>query len=416
MSTPGDLPEFDPSDEAALSKRLSDADRAALDALIDAELDLSRVPPHLRERAEAVARVLGLLDTHAGDREAVISATLDRIVAQDAREAEPAQLCPADDDALEALVSAGFDPRRVAGGMRDRATRQLDFLRLLDTPEASPMAIGREALIAKSMERVRQAQAAGLGADTVLQGGGRRGWRLADLVSVAAMLLIGTAVIWPIASSMRAGSQRAACTGNMAGIGAALSQYASGFRDSLPVASAARAGTPWWHVGDPERSNSANLFLLRRAEFASAGDMACAGNPWALPGVPSSARDWPELANVSYSYQNMFAHQRPTFSQAPRMVVLVDRSPVVLKAVRGEWIDPLENSPNHAGRGQTALHLDGSAAWMTTPVTESGDNIWLPADLEAAIREVRARGGKREAEPLKGRESPAAKDDVFVGP
>lgn len=414
------FPSQPPGDDA-LGPGLSRDDEQALDALIEADWNLDAVPASLRDRARAVRALLARLETveSAAPSDALVAATLARIDASEA--GEPANLpalSPADDDALEALVSSGYDPRRVSGGMRERATRHLALLDLLGAGAADQsMSFARESLVQRTLARIQSTPALALGADTIPIGRGRRGPRLADLISVAAILLLGGAVAWPVTTTMRDSARQTACLGNLAGLGSAFASYATDQHDRLPMASASPAGTPWWHVGDPSRSNSANMFVLRRTKYAQSEQMACPGNPWAHCELPSGALDWPSLQNVSYSYQNMFARERATFSQAPSLVVAVDRSPVVLKAVRGEWIDPLENSPNHKGRGQVMLRLDGAAFWTTTPVkADTGDNVWLPRDLEDAIRAFQARSGKREAEPLKGVESPAAGDDGFVGP
>jgi hypothetical protein len=123
--------------------------------------------------------------------------------------------------------------------------------------------------------------------------------------------------------------------------------------------------------------------------------------------------DWGRIEEVSYSYQNLFAAERPSWSASQRTIVLIDRSPVILKAYMGRPIDPIENSPNHGGRGQAALFNDGSLEWLRSPVLENGDNIWLPRQVELAIRRLTH---PRSADPLQGTESPDGTDDVFVGP
>lgn len=431
---PGDVPPDQP-----LGPALSPPDAAALDALVDAALESARLSDEHRARADAALRLMRVLDVRAQDldsaRERLVRAVAARLSkaaphADEAHAPHPPVLCPADDDALEALVSSAFDPRRVAGGMRERAAQHLRLLDLLGKPARDPAdasdadadshSFSRESLIQRTLARVADAaREPRLRLDPAelrrTSGSGRR-FRLADAVSVAAALLIGTAVVWPIMGAMRERGRQTSCQGNMAGLGAAFASYASSNKSSLPLATSSQPGTPWWFVGDPQRSNSANLFHLRRERYTDPAMLACAGNRHALTSLPDDARDWPEVASVSYSFQNLFSQARPTYDQAPTMIVLVDRSPVILKAIRGEWFDPEANSPNHAGRGQVMLRMDGSAVWTVTPVTDQGDNVWLPRDLEQAIQEARLRQGRSEAKPLKGTEEPAAADDVFVGP
>jgi hypothetical protein len=73
----------------------------------------------------------------------------------------------------------------------------------------------------------------------------------------------------------------------------------------------------------------------------------------------------------------------------------------------------LENSSNHAGRGQYVLHADGAVKWMSTPERACGDNIWLPRALEIMLKQVAhiERTGK-----LEGFEMPDDAMDSFVGP
>src|SRR5690606_22250838 len=70
-----------------------------------------------------------------------------------------------------------------------------------------------------------------------------RGGRIqfADLVSVAALLLIGSAVLFSIMDGVRASGQKASCQSAMQAAGIGFGQYAASSRDSLPMASASSA-------------------------------------------------------------------------------------------------------------------------------------------------------------------------------
>jgi hypothetical protein len=119
----------------------------------------------------------------------------------------------------------------------------------------------------------------------------------------------------------------------------------------------------------------------------------------------------------------MFGPERPQWSGSQRheatrkpatdarVVILTDRSPVVLRAARGQAVNPWENSPNHGRHGQKVMFSDGSAAWYTTPELDNRDNIWLPLPLERAIGQVTGREVR-----LEGNEFPASARDAFVGP
>jgi hypothetical protein len=245
----------------------------------------------------------------------------------------------------------------------------------------------------------------------------RRSLRLADLGAIAALFVVAVSVAWPALSTARQRSQQAACFGSLGSIGSAIGFYGNENRSSLPMASASRAGNTWWNVGRPEQSNSANLFTLARTGFIKAQVMSCSGNAAAKAcHFDEDCQDWSCLDQVSYSYQNLFARNRPTLDAPSKFVVLADKNPCVIRAIRGERVIYInENSPNHAGRGQNILMSDGHALWTETPVLESGDNVWLPRSVEDLI--ARARGTKplSQTDPLKGVEEPAAAD-AFVCP
>ncbi|HYE02850.1 MAG TPA: hypothetical protein VD963_06410, partial [Phycisphaerales bacterium] len=233
--------------------------------------------------------------------------------------------------------------------------------------------------------------------------------------SVAALALVGGAAVWPMLAGAREQARTLACQTNMATAGLAFSSYAGENRDSLPMASASLAGSRWWEVGSSrERSNSANLFTLVRTGHASLADLACHGNACACT-CPTKAGDfdWKSIKDVSYSYQNLYSRFRPRWTEGARSVVMIDRSPVILRAIRGEAINPVENSPNHRGRGQNALLGDGSTLFLNTPVLPDGDNVWLPRGLEGVISRL---SEPVRAQPLRGTEAPAAPGDAFLVP
>jgi len=347
------------------------------------------------------------------------------------------QLCEADEDALEALVMSGFDPSRVTSSLRPRAA---NLQNLGDLIAQSPAQLtGGQLLIERTFAQVIQTQRV-TPFEPVSSRRGSLAW--ADIISVAAVLLIGVSAVWPVLSTYRAHASRQACMGNLANVASAFGSYANDFRGSMPMATASLGGLPWWNVGkDPAQSNSANLFTLARKNYAGLEQLACNGNALCSRQVADDAMDWPALPNVSYSYFVMFGRARPAFG-APRMdadfaapaktVVLADASPVIRRAITGQRVFPMENSANHGGEGQTALRLDGSALWLNTPNHE-GDNIWLPADVEEVLREVQqqmSQGQKRGEVPLLtrqdaaqqrairllGTESPKSLTDAFVGP
>lgn len=369
---------------------------------------------------------------------------------------EDSGLSPDDEDALEALVAAGFEPRSVTGALRPRAEHILRLLSGLGAPiatvasadvgfrvsgvsasEGGVVWADREARVAATLaaiERVedhaalrrrlggpgrREESAAELGG-----GLGRFAFRIREVAAVAAVLAIGAAILAPMTSHWRDQSSRTACVGNMAGAGVAFAQYAGDFRDSYPMASASVVGTPWWLTGrSAEHSNSANLFTLVRAGYSPLRSLACQHSPFWSTECGEQPRpdqfDWSGPNELTLSFRVLFTADRPRWGQGgprgERQVVLADRSPITLDPVELEREpriqDPMANSQNHGGRGQSVLFGDGSSVFTTTPVV-NGDNLWLPRGFEQAI-DLSRRLGRPVILRL---DASSEAGDAFVGP
>ncbi len=411
---------------------LSPADAAALDAFIDAGWDAAAVAAQHRGRAQRLSDLLGAIGAvhDAGIDPAAAEALEDVVLLRVARlrasslvpaaaspvAASVAELSPDDAAALDRLVDAGFDANAADAHLAQRADRQLGLLSLLDIdpgPEAEKKRRIRATLMAvqRSIEehddRMR------------LEASGGRGRRIqfADLVSVAALLLIGSAVLFSIMEGVRASGQRASCQSAMQAAGIGFGQYAASSRDALPMASASSAGTPWWDVGGrPERSNSANLFTLVRTGYSNLADLACVGNPEACVDESQAGEmDWRRFSDVSYSYRMMFGRPSPTLIQSPSAVVISDRTTMVMLRPGVLHVRVFDNSPNHGGRGQSVLLGDGSVRWMTSPVFPNGDNLWLPRSVESAVARLTGPA-VAEPKPLEGTETPGGLEDHFVAP
>jgi len=400
---------------------LGTQDEAAMDALMRTGFDPEAVEGPLRPRAEAIHHLLGLLETDPPPQDSLlVDVTMARVLREQAGADEPT-LLPADEDALDAWVHGGYELSRVPGSLRPRARRHAGLARLI-CDSASVGAADAGALVGATLERIRAHEGARgermrLDDRPSLPRGPR--FHLPDLVSIAAVLLIGASVLWPVMTGVRQYGQRQACEANFGSVAGGFSLYAGENRSFLPVVSDELDGGRWWEVGSPT-SNSANLFHLVRAGYAHLADLACAGNPRAVRVDRSpEATDWSSLDEISYSYQIMFGPSRRLWSGRPGSIVLTDRSPAVLRAHRGGVVFPEENSPNHHGRGQFMLATDGSARWSSTPDLPGGDNVWLPRMIEQAITEIRRRAAMGQTSGtfrLQGTETPDSPADTFVGP
>jgi hypothetical protein len=394
-------------------------DSAALDALVEAGFEVSAVAPEHRERATRLAGLFGLLGMAPPAGPAAPNTLQRDAERQRARRSavealasthEPfVRLTAPDADALDALVEAGWQADEVPQGFRVRAARVVDLLGLLDITGAEPSTadLADRTFHLVTLERARarktaeRAAASGLGVRA-------RSIGLRDILSAAAMILVGVSVLWPLLAAAREGQRTQACQSRMQSAGLGFTAYGADHQGYLPAVD--RRGTrrgPWWNVGEDASSHSIDLFLLARNDYASVGHLACPGNPMAPIDLNTdSCSDWRTYDELSYSYQLPGA--RPARWQGARtFVVLADKSPVVARARLGERADPSLRSVNHRGRGQNVLFSDGSVRWYVSPSLENGDHLWLPASIDAA-----APGGAR----LTGGERPAHEGDAFVGP
>lgn len=384
--------------------RLSPADAAALDSL--GSLHATGHGEGADARGRRLAALLALLDTPTVAADAsLVDLTIARLPGPDS-----GSLRREDARAVDAWVDSAGRPDRVPGTIGARARRLgvlADLVRDSRVDRAADLAD-------RTMAKI---QAAIDGEESRLRlperGRGVR-LRLSDAVSVAAMLLIAASVVWPMLSTLREQSRRTVCHANLGDVVRAFGGYANDHRSELPRVTAGYGGGYWLATGsDPARSNSANLYRLVESQYVPIGELACPGNPRARlePETPQD-RDWRAFEEVSYSYRVMAGPVPRWADPSVRAVVLTDRSPVFLRAIRGQPVHSMAGSPNHGGLGQHVLFNDGTVDWKQEPIVSGGDNIWFPRIIEDELR--RRQGSK--VDPMSGTESPAAADDAFVGP
>lgn len=375
----------------------------------------------LRRDASPWRRLLGLLETGPAfdaDRQTRINAAIAGIRAHEAAGSDEPRLSREDRDAIDSLVLAGFRPERVPSALRERAEAASGLLERTSAVSADEQAwldSSRSARIDGVMATIASSKQRS--ALPFEQPAARGGFRFNDLIAVAAMLLLASAVAIPVFGSVRQQQVQSACFGRLGSVAMAVGQYAGDHRDTLPMATAG-FGSSWMRVGqDASESNSANLFTLARTGHATVSQLACPGNPFAPETMEATTgRDWRQLREVSFSYQILPEELRRVYALPAGSVVLTDRSPVVLRAAAGQPIVPEENSPNHRtsageGLGQHLLHLDGSTEFVTSPVLARGDNLWLPRGVEIRIHAARTLIGV-----IQGDELPDSPEDAFVGP
>ncbi len=401
---------------------LSALDAQALDALQEAGWRANAAD----DRSQRIAALMFLLGTPvSGESErttrvTVIDLKARRAAFDAANEGdETSRLLESDAAALDHWMGGGGREGSGSGAVPDALRARVDRHEAFATLASGgvPDAVeSKRVLIDRTLAAVEAAERAQTGRmrfeDHAETGGGSR-FRLADLISVAATLLILASVGIPAFNGATQYRERSLSMANMQTAARAFGSYAGANADMLPMASAGFGGS-WMEVGNPTRSNSANLYTLPREGYLRLDDLASPSNPHAPRGNPEpGAMDWKSMDEISYSYRIMSNGGLRLHVATPtttRVVVMADRSPVTLRVARGEVVFPEENTPNNHGRGQHVLRLDGSSLWAKSPVID-GDNIWLPRQIEDIIREVRSQMGV-----IQGNEMPASETDAFVGP
>ena len=338
------------------------------------------------------------------------------------------QLTDADMRVLDFLAEHGFDASRVHLLPEADRPRAMALVRQMQVLDHYPADTADDTLVDATLARIDRWEAAAAEARRIEP---RRigSFRLADLVGIAAVLMVGTAVLVPLARSMRESGLANACRANMRSIGTALASYASQHDGLLPAtasiadlgslfarpgrAPAARqspdapaaplswrddaaggrleaVGAPmqvdvrtphsWmririqrveWHAFD----HSENLSPLVAGQFCGAGDLAC---PGCATGQPC------------FAYRVPVRGERFMLDRGFRSVVIADSNPLTEAGRLGLRASHLQPSSNHGQSGQNMLFSDGSVEWHTSPLIGDGtgamDNIWLPRDSQGVER------------------------------
>lgn len=201
----------------------------------------------------------------------------------------------------------------------------------------------------------------------------KRGFRIRmpDLITVAAVMLIGVGVLWPVLGSIREQSMDNLCANNLKRIGYGFNLYADDNSGSLPVAMAGPMGT--WETF----RNALNLNPLVKGGYCEGGHFNCPGHQHHVDALGAEG--------PSYSYRWFTPQGLQHWNSGRITVVLGDLNPLVDAARSGWAAPPLSTSVNHGGRGQNVLASDGATIWLSQPligrggVSNSGsDNIWMP--------------------------------------
>ena len=322
-------------------------------------------------------------------------------------------ISPADGRAVDTLLTSlvGGVPDVAGGGTSERSEKVSRVMSLIGScPTAPPL----DDLVERTMARVRDSQQRQRFAQQIeaMSAPPVRAYWLRELMTVAAVILIGVSLIWPVLDRVRVDARRVACANNLALAGSGFSRYAADNNNTLPRGQV-KPGGVWWNVGQSGSSdgntpsNSAHLYILVQQHYVDAHTLRCPDNPWACNHMDPSMHDWPSAPAVSYSYQNQYTKKPTRLDTMTEMAILADKNPMFTARSGGEAglaynseLDPSSPTIFHQRRGQNILTTSGRVMWSTKPIGPNGDNIWL-------IRGVK---------DYRGVETPSESDDSFLVP
>lgn len=330
-----------------------------------------------------------------------------------------------DDAALEALISHDWDAARIADpalraraeAVAQRMTAPLDALRSAEESSAAfrpdPALISATLLRIEAEDSLRSERysiAAAQGASTT--GGRGRGIRIPDFITVAALLMVGVAILFPMASQARHGAELASCAASLGDLFHGFDCYADDHNGYAPTADGFRGKFDRLNANgldastdDIEESASGCLHSLESGGYCHGKCTKCCGTKPISVRIPMHRRhlilayqkDTPlagdanpficQLRQCDRMQQQACAEGGGGGSTAPGKMACAQRcAPMELPIERLDL-----NSPNHGGRGQNILGGDGSIRWTVTPVLlgqgpAPSDNIWLPRGLDGIER------------------------------
>ena len=324
----------------------------------------------------------------------------------DIRDSQVYTLCEADQAVLDELVESRFEAAFVPSADEPRTKAMVELLGVLDH---SPAPEPDDALVAKTLQRVADARDSMTVSSNEMRPAGvlGTGFSWMEITTVAAVLLVGIAILLPVLKQARLNARITVCQSSLGELAIGFTSYADDYSGALPSLEA-NPGTPWWNIGrsrpgEPVQSNSAHLLVLARSGYAEVGSLNCSGNEHVVDSLPADAIDWPNAKSVGLSYQNQYALRKSQWDSGQTIAVLADKNPVFSPGRFFRGLPLSVNSNNHGGDGQNVLTTAGVADWQPTPVLEQQDNIWH-----------RARG-KTDYE-YKGMELPQDEGDSFLVP
>ncbi len=302
-----------------------------------------------------------------------------------------------------------------ASGIKERLEKDEDFRQLHDDIKNTLNAVGLapeieapQDLVEKTLAKISSAKRteALIAKQEIRRRVLRPTLSLRELTAVAAVILLAVIVFVPSIQQARQKQLAIQCASQAGRIGSAILSFANANNDQLPTAGVAEAR---WLANDSEPvvSNSAGLFKLVGAGFASPTLFQCPAVGGRSFVVQSGMADFPADEHISYSYQHSLGSEAvrrddPEMAMvAQRMAILSDSTPLFKKGRFHPDKISAQAGDNHRAKGQNVLYLDMHVDWAESPnVGVGGNNIFLAEGIYK----------------YKGTEKPTGPTDTFLLP
>jgi hypothetical protein len=273
-------------------------------------------------------------------------------------------LCKADADMLDRLVSVGFELDQLEGLSTEEQQRATNILHMFGLLERYPVENADDALIDVTLARIDQyenKQRARMHIQTADVQATSSGFafRMPDLISIACMVLIAASVVIWLGRGTRATSISNQCASNMAAVGTGLANYAFDHNGALPTTAIAGLGGLFGGVS-PERLDSEPLL----SGYCESHHLNCPGHKGEETGGFSYQTQQKEIWDALKRHRRVF-------------IVLSDTNPILDAILAGKNHNSMTPSRNHGGNRQNQLLDDGSTLSLVGPPILGGDKIWV---------------------------------------
>lgn len=259
------------------------------------------------------------------------------------------RLTPEDERILDSLVEVGFQVEALEGISKDQHKRAVALVKLMGLMDDYPVEDAEDTLIHATMvgiDRLEDRRAARMTLDPAEQKAARAGrigsFRMPNLISVAAVILIGASIVWPILSNLYKENIRLKSDSNLQYVSRAVDSYAEDHNRSVPMA---RAGLDSMVSTVTDTLNLTPLIEQNYCRLNSPDGKALQAPP-------------------------------DQFSRHNLVLFLDGRNPIVEALRTGRLDGPIRINLTQGGMHPEMLSADGAILWLRNPVARPDATRW----------------------------------------